>query len=81
MKRKGNKPNANEKQLRDAARRGMDRTMVFCLNTLADKFGWEQEQLVEFIHGVANLADGVIKGYVKYEDLHRVLVEEQGLEW
>jgi len=37
--------------------------------------------LVEFIHGVANLADGVIKGYVRYEDLHRVLVEEQGLEW
>jgi len=79
--KKGTKPNANEKQLRDAARRGMDRTMVFCLNTLADKFGWEQEQLVEFIHGVANIADGVIKGYVKYEDLHRVLVEEQGLEW
>ena len=80
-RRPGKKPNANEAQLRAAAHRGMDRTMVFCLNTLADKFGWEQEQLVEFIHGVANLADGVIKGYVKYEHLHRVLVEEQGLEW
>lgn len=80
-KRKGSAPNANEAQLRAAARRGMDRTMVFCLTALADKFGWEQEQLVDFIHAVANLADGVIKGYVKYEDLHRVLVDEQGLEW
>jgi len=79
--KKGTKPNANEKQLRDAARRGMDRTMVFYLSALADKFGWEQEQLVDFIHAVANLADGVIKWYVKYEDLHRTLIEEQGLEW
>jgi hypothetical protein len=30
---------------------------------------------------LANLADGVNKGYVKYDQLHRVLVEEQGLEW
>lgn len=80
-KRAGQKPNANEAQLRSAAHRGMDRTMVFCLTALADKFGWEQEQLVDFIRAVSNLADGVIKGYVRYEDLHRVLVEEQGLEW
>lgn len=81
MKKKGKKPNANEAQLRAAATRGMDRTMVFCLNTLADKFGWGSEQLSDFIHGVANLADGVNRGYVRYEDLHRTLIEEQGLEW
>lgn len=81
MKKKGSMPNANSKQLREAARRGMDRTMVFCLTALADKFGWEREQLYEFIGAVSNLADGIIKGYVKYEDLHRVLVDEQGLEW
>ena len=29
--KKGQKPNCNEKQLRDAVREGMDKTMVFCL--------------------------------------------------
>ena len=38
--KKGKKPNANEKQLREAAHRGMDRTMVFCLTALADKCGF-----------------------------------------
>lgn len=80
-KRKGPAPNANDRQLRTAMRTGMDRTMVFCLTALADKFGFEQEQLVDFITAVSNLADGVIKGYVNYDDLHKVLVDEQGLEW
>ena len=79
--KKGQKPNANEKQLRAATSRGMDRTMVFVLNTLGDKFGFDRNKLIEFIAAVANLADGVNKGYVKYDQLHRVLVEEQGLEW
>lgn len=81
MKKKGQKPNCNEKQLRDAVREGMDKTMVFCLTALADKMGFDRDKLIEFIGAVANLADGVNKGYVKYEHLHRVLVEEQGLEW
>ena len=80
-KRKGQKPNANEAQLRAATHQGMDKTMVFCLTALADKFGWEQEQLIAFIKAVADIADGINKGYVKYNDLHRVLVDEQGLEW
>ena len=79
--KKGQKPNCNERQLRAAVREGMDKTMVFCLTALADKMGFDREKLIEFIGAVANLADGVNKGYVKYEQLHRVLVEEQGLEW
>lgn len=75
------KPNANPKQIRDAVRDGMDKTMVFCLTALADKMGFDRDKLIEFLGAVANLADGVNKGYVKYEHLHRVLVEEQGLEW
>ena len=81
QKKKGKKPNANEQQLREAARRGMDRTMVFCLTALADKMGFERDQLVEFIQAVGGIADSVIKGYVNYDQLHRVLVEEQDLEW
>lgn len=80
-KHKGPAPNANEAQLRDAARRGMDKTMVYCLTALADKHGFTHEQLIEFIVNVGNTADAVRRGYVKYEHLHRVLVEEQGLEW
>ena len=80
-KRKGPTPNANEKQLREAARRGMDRTMVFCLTALADKMGFEQEQLVQFVKVVSDVADSVLKGYVNYDQLHKVLVDEQGLEW
>lgn len=80
-KRKGPAPNANEAQLRAASHRGMDRTMVFCLTALSDKMGFEQEQLVRFIGAVSDVADSVVKGYVTYDQLHRVLVEEQGLEW
>ena len=80
-KRKGPTPNTNEKQLREAARRGMDRTMVFCLTALADKMGFEQEQLVQFVKAVSDVADSVLKGYVNYDQLHKVLVDEQGLEW
>lgn len=79
--KKGQKPNANEKQLREAAHRGMDRTMVFCLTALADKCGFTREQLIDFIGAVSNVADSVLKGYTNYEQLHRVLVEEKGLEW
>ena len=78
---KKGKPNANESQLRAAAHRGMDRTMVFCLTALSDKMGCTREQLIEFVGHVAYLADSVRKGHVRYDDLHRVLVEEQGLEW
>ena len=49
--KKGQKPNANEKQLREAAHRGMDRTMVFCLTALADKCGFSREQLIDFCIG------------------------------
>ncbi len=80
-RRIGKKPNANEAQLRAAMRDGMDKTMVFCLTALADKMGFDREKLIEFISAVVSVADGVTKGYVRYNDLHRVLVEEQGLEW
>lgn len=80
-KRSGARPNANEAQLRAAAHQGMDKTMVFCLTALADKMGFEQEQLVRFINAVSDVADSVVKGYVNYDQLHKVLVEEQGLEW
>ena len=80
-KRKGPAPNANEAQLRAAGRRAMDRTMVYCLTTLSDKMGFDREKLLEFLGGVASLSDSVMRGYIKYDDLHRVLVEEQGLEW
>jgi hypothetical protein len=80
-KRKGPAPNANQAQLRAAMRDGMDKTMVFCLTALMDKFGWDQEQLVAFVGAVASVSDSFLKGYVDYNDLHRVLVEEQGLEW
>ena len=79
--KKGKKPNANEKQLRAAIHEGMDKTMVYCLTALADKFGFDREQLFAFIHATADVADSVIKGYVTYAQLHRVLVDEQGLEW
>lgn len=80
-KRKGPAPNANEKQLRAAAHMGMDKTMVYCLTALADKMGFDRDKLVDFIHAVADVADSVVKGYVNYEQLHKVLVDEQGLEW
>lgn len=79
--KKGQKPNANPKQLRDAVREGMDKTMVFAMTALADKMGFDRERLIEFIGAVADVSESVIKGYVTYEQLHMVLVEEQGLEW
>lgn len=79
--KKGRKPNANPKQLRDAAREGMDKTMVYAMTALSDKMGFDQDKLVEFIHATAGVADSVVKGYVTYDQLHKVLVDEQGLEW
>ena len=79
--KKGTKPNANQKQLRDATREGMDKTMVFCLTALADKMGFDRDKLIEFIGWVAYYADITNKTPIKYAHLHRVLVEEQGLEW
>ncbi len=81
MPKKGPKPNANPAQLRAARADGMDKTMVFCLTALADKHGFDREGLKEFIADVANTADSVSRGYVRYDELHRVLVDEQGLCW
>ena len=80
-KRTGPKPNANETQLRVARNEGSDITMVICLTVLMDKYGWNGEQLAEFIHRIGDLSRSMNKGYVDYDDLHRVLIEEQGLEW
>lgn len=79
--KKGQKPNCNEAQLRNAARQAMDKTMVYCLTALSDKHGFDHDQLIEFIASVGNTVDAVRRGYVKYDQLHRVLVDEQGLEW
>jgi hypothetical protein len=79
--KKGKKPNCNEAQRRAAVREGMDKTMVFCLTALADKMGFDRDRLIEFIGWVAYYAEITNKTPIKYEHLHRVLVEEQGLEW
>ena len=79
--KKGQKPNANEAQLRAAMNNGSDKTMVFCLTALADKEGFDRERLIRFLREVADVADSISKGYVKYEHLHRALVEEQNLGW
>ena len=79
--KKGQKPNANPAQLRAAKNEGMDITMVFCLTALADKHGYGIEELKQFIGDVANIADSVRKGYVRYDDLHQTLIDEKGLEW
>ena len=79
--KKGKKPNANEAQIRAAMHEGMDKTMVFAMTALADKMGFDRDKLIEFIAAVTEVADSITKGYVKYNDLHRVLVDEQGLEW
>lgn len=80
-KKPGRAPNANPAQLREARNMGIDTIMVFSLTVLFDKFGFSREDAVRFIRETAALGDGVRKGYVDYADLHRVLVEEQGLEW
>ena len=77
----GKKPNANEGQLRAAARLGMDKTMVYALTALADKMGFTNDQLLEFIGHVGYTADSVKRTRVSYEDLRTVLIEERGLEW
>ena len=79
--KKGKKPNANEAQIRAARNEGSDKTMVFAMTALSDKMGFDREQLLEFIRAVAYVSQSVVKGYVKYEDLHRVLVEEKDLDW
>ena len=55
--------------------------IMFDVEALADKMGFDRDKLIEFISHVANIAEGISKGYIRYDDLHRVLVEEQGLEW
>ena len=77
----GQKPNANEAQLLQARHDGMDKTMVFCLYALYNKMGFDRDKLIDFIKAVVDVADSITKGYAKYKDIYRVLVEEQGLEW
>ncbi len=78
---KGPKPNANPAQLRAAKAEGMDITMVFCLTVLADKYGFDREALKGFLTHIKDLSEGITRGYIQYKDLHRVLVDEQDLDW
>lgn len=80
-KHPGPKPNANEAQLRAARHQGSDLCMVICLTVLMDKYGWEGDELAEFIHKIGDLSKSINRGYVNYQDLHHTLAVEQGLEW
>lgn len=60
----------------EAKRKGVDMGLTFCVTVLTDKMGFDQDKVVEFMQGVANLSDSVTQGRVNLKDLKSVQLEE-----
>lgn len=59
---------------------GVDGLMVMMIYILADKKGFEHQELSEMIEKITDIADSVIKGYVNLQDLKDILKEEYDIE-
>lgn len=60
----------------EAKRKGVDMGLTFCVTVLTDKMGFDQDKVVEFMQGVANLSESVTQGRVNLKDLKSVQLEE-----
>lgn len=60
----------------EAKRKGVDMGLTFCVTVLTDKMGFDQDKVVEFMQGIANLSEGVSQGRVNLRDLKNVQLEE-----
>lgn len=60
----------------EAKRKGVDMGLTFCVTVLTDKMGFDQDKVVEFMHGIADLSTSVSQGRVNLKDLKNVQLEE-----
>lgn len=76
MKSKCRKQSPTWCDVGEAKRKGVDDALTFCVTVLTDNMGFTQDQVVEFMKGIAYLSDSVSKGYVNTQDLKRVQLKE-----
>lgn len=60
----------------EAKRKGVDMGLTFCVTVLTDKMGFTQDDVVEFMEGIASLSEGVSQGRVNVADLKNVQLKE-----
>ena len=48
-------------------------------SVMRDKFDWDSDQLQKLWNYVESYSESIIKGYIKIDDLTRVLKEEDGI--
>lgn len=75
----GKKPNANPHQIAQAQRDGVDIAFLLCMTILYDKFGFDNDQIVQFWKYAQDLSQEVVDGRVKFKDLLQVLQDEYGV--
>ena len=68
-----------EKAKKEAMNQSVICAWAIMFSVMRDKFGWNTEQLQALWDHVESLSDSIAKGYIKTEDLIRVLEEEDGI--
>ncbi len=64
----------------EVARKSVRFVQVMILSALADKEGWDREQMQHLWRHVMDLTDSVSRGYVSVADLSNTLWEEYGVD-
>ncbi len=65
---------------KDAANEGIKGALIIFFTVMRDKEGYGIKRLKRIYNAATDLADSLQKGYVKMEDLERVLVEEADIK-
>lgn len=59
-----------------ARRRGVDTAEAIFLTVMADKYGWDNDQIAELYGNVAKLSSEIVEGRINLKDLAGVLRDE-----
>ena len=68
-----------ERAKRSAVAKAIRQTQAIVFSALADKEGWDAEQLMKLWWEVKDLSDSIAQGYVKIPDLMDTLRQEYGV--
>ena len=69
-----------ERAKRSAVAKAIRQTQAIVFSALADKEGWDAEQLMKLWWEVKDLSDSIAQGYVKIPDLMDTLRQEYGVD-
>ncbi len=66
--------------LTQAQNDGAAHALEILLYVLADKYGWDADQLAGLMHRVADQTIAITEGYMNPKDIIKVLREEYGIQ-